>query len=61
MKKMVFLMLILALWVSSAFSQTAQDSIDVISVGQDYIGSWYTADGDRMANALHPLLAKKAL
>ncbi len=40
-------------------AQTAADSAAIRQAALDYIEGWYTADGDRMARALHPELAKR--
>lgn len=42
-----------------ALAQTAADSAAIRQAALDYIEGWYTADGDRMARALHPELAKR--
>lgn len=38
---------------------TAADSAAITRVAMEYIQGWYTGDGDRMARALHPDLAKR--
>jgi hypothetical protein len=44
---------------SPARAQSATDSAAIRQAALDYIEGWYTADGDRMARALHPELAKR--
>ncbi len=50
-----------ALLCSSAVlsAQTAADSAAIRVAAHDYIDGWYAGDGDRMASALHPELAKR--
>lgn len=38
---------------------TAADSAAISRAAMDYIQGWYTGDGDRMARAVHPDLAKR--
>lgn len=38
---------------------SAADSAAIRATALDYIDGWYAADGDRMARALHPELAKR--
>lgn len=40
-------------------AQTATDSADIKKTAMNYIDGWYTGDADRMAQALHPELAKR--
>ncbi len=40
-------------------AQTTADSAAIRATALDYIEGWYTGDGDRMARALHPDLAKR--
>lgn len=40
-------------------SATAADSAAIRQTAMDYIEAWYTADGDQMARATHPDLAKR--
>lgn len=40
-------------------AQTRADSAAIRAAALDYIEGWYTGDGDRMARALHPDLAKR--
>ena len=42
-------------------AQTAQDSAGVRLAALDYIEGWYSGDGERMAKALHPELAKRIM
>lgn len=43
----------------SAVAQTPADSAAIRQAALDYIEGWYAGDGDRMARALHPELAKR--
>jgi hypothetical protein len=47
--------------VSSAAAQTLADSTGIRQAALDYIEGWYAGDGDRMARALHPELAKRIM
>jgi hypothetical protein len=40
-------------------AQTSADSAGIRAAALDYAEGWYNADGDRMARALHPELAKR--
>jgi hypothetical protein len=40
-------------------AQTAADSAEIKKAAMNYIEGWYTGDADRMAQALHPELAKR--
>src|SRR5215510_4691836 len=40
-------------------AQTAADTAGIRAAALDYAEGWYNADGDRMARALHPELAKR--
>ena len=42
-------------------AQAAQDSAGIRNAALDYIDGYYTGDGDRMARALHPELAKRIM
>ena len=42
-------------------AQTAQDSAGIRTAALDYIEGWYSANGERMAKALHPELAKRIM
>ena len=55
------LALILPLLLASppAQAQSRDDSLGIRHAALDYIEGWYAADGDRMAQALHPELAKR--
>jgi hypothetical protein len=44
-----------------AQAQSAADSAAIRAAALDYIEGWYSADGDRMARALHPELAKRIM
>ena len=48
-------------WVApAAAAPTAADVAAIEACVRDYYESWYTGDGDRMARALHPALAKRS-
>jgi hypothetical protein len=49
----------LALAASPIAAQSAADSAAVVATALDYIGGFYTSDGERMERALHPALAKR--
>ncbi len=42
-------------------AQSREDSVGIRAAALDYIEGWYAADGDRMARALHPELAKRIM
>lgn len=42
-------------------AQSHDDSLGISNAALDYIAGWYSADGDRMAQALHPELAKRIM
>ena len=42
-------------------AQSAADSAAIRAAALDYIEGWYAANGDRMARALHPELAKRIM
>lgn len=42
-------------------AQSREDSLGIRRAALDYIQGWYAADGDRMAQALHPELAKRIM
>jgi len=44
---------------AAAPAQTDADSAAIRATALDYIEGWYTGDGDRVARALHPDLAKR--
>jgi hypothetical protein len=46
---------------AAARAQTPADSLGIRQAALDYIEGWYAGDGDRMARALHPELAKRIL
>ena len=43
----------------AAAGQSRADSAGIRAAAMDYIEGWYAGDGDRMARALHPELAKR--
>ena len=44
-----------------AAAQSAADSAGIRQAALDYIDGWWAGDGDRMASALHPELAKRIM
>ena len=56
-----FLLLGACLAAAPARAQSAADSAGIRAAALDYIEGWYSADGDRMARALHPELAKRIM
>lgn len=52
---------LIALAAPPAAAQTAADSAGIRQAALDYIEGWYSGDGDRMARALHPELAKRIM
>lgn len=61
MKRALALFVAIALFSSSAEAQSAQDSAGIRAAALDYIEGWYAGNGDRMARALHPELAKRIM
>ena len=59
MKLMLAIAFVAATSSTLAFGQSASDSAAIAATAHDYIDGWYTADGPRMAKALHPELAKR--
>lgn len=57
----VLALALLALNRAPLAAQTAQDSAGVRLAALDYIEGWYSGDGERMAKALHPELAKRIM
>ena len=56
--KSVFMLTLLFLFAAPSFAQTSdEDAIRARAL--DYAEGWYAGDGDRMARALHPELAKR--
>lgn len=53
------LFLLLAVPVSALHAQTSADSAAIRQAALDYIEGWYTGNGERMARAVHPALAKR--
>ena len=53
--------LLLVLGPSSVRAQSQDDSLAIRRAALDYIEGWYAGDGDRMAQALHPELAKRIM
>lgn len=46
---------------STAQAQTPADTVGIRDAALNYIEGWYAGDGDRMAKALHPELAKRIM
>jgi hypothetical protein len=46
---------------AAARAQASADSLGIRQAALDYIEGWYAGDGDRMARALHPELAKRIM
>ena len=55
------LILLLAVAPTALSAQTSQDSAGIRGAALDYIEGWYSGNGDRMAKALHPELAKRIM
>ena len=53
--------LTLLLLAGPAAAQSAEDSASIRMTALDYIEGWYSGNGDRMAKALHPELAKRIM
>lgn len=50
-----------SLFPKSILAQTQADSLAIRQAALDYAEGWYTGNAERMARALHPKLAKRAL
>jgi len=59
MKRLLGLLTALPLLAAPLTAQTSADSAGIRAAALDYAEGWYNADGDRMARALHPELAKR--
>ena len=59
MRNVLGLLTALPLLTSPLAGQTAADTAGIRAAALDYAEGWYNADGDRMARALHPELAKR--
>ena len=59
MKRLLGLLTALPLLAAPLTAQTSADSAGIQAAALDYAEGWYNADGDRMARALHPELAKR--
>lgn len=55
----VLLLACMMLVAKPVAAQTAADSAAIRATALNYIEGWYSGDGDRMASALHPELAKR--
>lgn len=54
-------LILLAVEPQPVSAQTPADSLAIRQAALDYIEGWYAANGDRMAQALHPELAKRIM
>lgn len=45
--------------VNCLFAQSAKDSADIRTAALHYVEGWYEGNGERMAKAVHPQLAKR--
>lgn len=61
MKTASLFLLVACLAAQPARAQSAADSAGIRAAALDYIEGWYGANGDRMARALHPELAKRIM
>src|SRR5687768_14241144 len=59
MRRMLFLLVVLAGMPTLATAQSAADSAAIRATALDYIEGWYAGDAARMERALHPELAKR--
>ena len=57
--KKVSLLILLAVFITPAYAQTAADTLAITQAALDYIEGWYEGNGERMARAVHPELAKR--
>lgn len=57
----LFTLALLVLGPQPVRAQSHDDSLAIRHAALDYIEGWYAADGDRMAQALHPELAKRIM
>jgi hypothetical protein len=57
----VFMLSLTLLAPSSLVAQAREDSVGIRQAAADYIEGWYSGNGDRMAKALHPELAKRIM
>ena len=55
----VFTLMLLVLGPHPVRAQGHDDSLGIRHAALDYIAGWYSADGDRMAQAVHAELAKR--
>ena len=58
-RSLLFIAALLSLHAGSVCGQSSADSAGIRAAAFDYIEGWYAGDGDRMARALHPELAKR--
>lgn len=60
MKHQLFLLIAILFISTASFSQTKQDSANIEAASLDYLEGYYTGNGERMKNALHEKLSKRA-
>ncbi len=58
---LVLALALMAVPATDAAAQGRDDSLGIRAAALDYIEGWYAADGERMARALHPELAKRIM
>jgi len=61
MRSTAGLLVLLIGFTTPSWTQTPDDSVAIRQAAADYIEGWYAGDGDRMASALHPELAKRIM
>lgn len=61
MKKLLFILTIIIATSISSNAQTKKDTLQIRETVLNYLEGFYTADAQRMEEALHPDLAKRAL
>jgi hypothetical protein len=59
--KIILLMIFFAVFVSKGYGQSAKDSADIRASVLNYVEGWYEGNGERMAKAVHPKLAKRII
>ena len=55
----ISLLILLAVFITPAYAQTAADTLAITQTALDYIEGWYEGNAERMARAVHPELAKR--
>jgi len=61
MRTLPLLLIVAIAAAPPARAQSAADSAGIRAAALDYIEGWYAGNGDRMARALHPELAKRIM